>query len=201
MADDSPAEREDAVSELDKLASDGEQYAKDHPEQVKEGEDAVEKKLGLDQPGQARPGQGQPGQGTGPARCRRPGRAGHGARQPLTAGGTMIGQEKIIEGAPWMQSADGVAVWQLACPECAETEIEQPEDTGAPGVATHPAKDGGSPVGTDGGYTEFQFRCRACHQFRLIVAPHKGTQFIGVVQAGAPAANSDVDVPGTLEPS
>jgi hypothetical protein len=48
------------MSELDKLENEGEQLAKDHPQQVKEGEDAVEKKLGLDQPGQSQPGQSQP---------------------------------------------------------------------------------------------------------------------------------------------
>jgi hypothetical protein len=37
------------MSEFDKLKDEGEQYAKDHPEQVKEGEGAVEKKLGLGQ--------------------------------------------------------------------------------------------------------------------------------------------------------
>ena len=37
------------MSEFDKLEHEGEDYAQQHPEQVKEGESAVEKKLGLDQ--------------------------------------------------------------------------------------------------------------------------------------------------------
>jgi hypothetical protein len=37
------------MSELGKLEHEGEDYAQQHPEQVKEGESAVEKKLGLDQ--------------------------------------------------------------------------------------------------------------------------------------------------------
>jgi hypothetical protein len=37
------------MSEFDKLKDEGEQYAKDHPEQVKKGEDALESKLGLGQ--------------------------------------------------------------------------------------------------------------------------------------------------------
>jgi hypothetical protein len=114
---------------------------------------------------------------------------------------TMIGQDKIIEGAPWMQSADGVAVWQLSCPECGETEIEQAGDSGDPGGTAHGGGGDASPIGTDGGYTDFRLRCRAGHQFRLVVAGAKGAQYIGVVQAGAPAADSDIDVPGTTEPA
>jgi hypothetical protein len=114
----------------------------------------------------------------------------------------MIGQDKIIEGAPWMESADGVAVWQLACPECGETEIGQAAGDGDLGGTAHAGgADSDSPIGTDGGYTDFRLRCRAGHCFRLVVGAHKGAQFIGVVQAGAPAAASDIDVPGTVEPS
>lgn len=36
------------VSEFDKLKDDAEQYAKEHPEQVKKGEQAIEEKLGMD---------------------------------------------------------------------------------------------------------------------------------------------------------
>jgi hypothetical protein len=37
------------MSEFDKLKDEGEQYAKDHPEQVKKGEGELESKLGLGQ--------------------------------------------------------------------------------------------------------------------------------------------------------
>jgi hypothetical protein len=114
----------------------------------------------------------------------------------------MIGQDKIIEGAPWMESADGVAVWQLACPECGETEIGPAQEGGEHGATVPAGRDGeGSPIGTDGSYTEFGLRCRAGHRFRLLVAAAKGAQYLGIVQAGAPAADSDIDVPGTLDPS
>ena len=63
------------MSEFDKLKDEGEQYAKDHPEQVQKGEQAAEKKLGLpgeggDQTGQggqdqAQQDQAQQGQGQG----------------------------------------------------------------------------------------------------------------------------------------
>jgi hypothetical protein len=56
------------MSEFDKLKDEGEQYAKDHPEQVKKGEQAAEKKLGLPGEGGNQTGQGgrdeaQQGQG------------------------------------------------------------------------------------------------------------------------------------------
>jgi hypothetical protein len=42
------------VGEFDKLKDDAEQYAQQHPEQVKEGEQAAEKELGIHgQPAQA----------------------------------------------------------------------------------------------------------------------------------------------------
>jgi hypothetical protein len=52
------------MSEFDKLKDDAEQYAQQHPEQVKEGEQAVEKKLGVEGQDGGQPGQdgGQPGQ-------------------------------------------------------------------------------------------------------------------------------------------
>jgi hypothetical protein len=54
------------VSEFDNLKDKAEQYAQQHPEQVKKGEEAVEDKLGIGQQDQAGPGQqGQGGQGQG----------------------------------------------------------------------------------------------------------------------------------------
>jgi hypothetical protein len=53
------------VSEFDNLKNEAEQLAQQHPQQIKEGEDAVEKKFGLgrqDQSGQGGP-QDQYGQG------------------------------------------------------------------------------------------------------------------------------------------
>jgi hypothetical protein len=54
------------VSEFDNLKDKAEQYAQQHPEQVKKGEEAVEDKLGIGQQDQAGPGQqGQGDQGQG----------------------------------------------------------------------------------------------------------------------------------------
>jgi hypothetical protein len=43
------------MPDFDKLKDEGEKYAKDHPEQVKKGEDEVESKLGLGQQDQSQP--------------------------------------------------------------------------------------------------------------------------------------------------
>jgi hypothetical protein len=37
------------VSEFDNLKNDAEQYAQQHPQQIREGEDAAEKKFGIGQ--------------------------------------------------------------------------------------------------------------------------------------------------------
>ena len=60
-------ETESTMSDFDKLKDDAEHEAQQHPQQVKEGEQAaekdVEKELGLQQPGQAQ--QDQAGQNAG----------------------------------------------------------------------------------------------------------------------------------------
>jgi transcription termination factor Rho len=48
-----------AVSEFDNLKNEAEQYAQQHPQQIKEGEDAVESRFGMGQQGQGHDQQGQ----------------------------------------------------------------------------------------------------------------------------------------------
>jgi hypothetical protein len=50
------------VSEFDNLKNEAEQYAQQHPDQIREGEQAAEKKFGLGQQGQS--GQGGPSPAT-----------------------------------------------------------------------------------------------------------------------------------------
>ncbi len=50
------------MSEFDQLKNDVEKEAKEHPQQVEEGEQAVEKKLGLSQQDQSQQGQGEDAQ-------------------------------------------------------------------------------------------------------------------------------------------
>ena len=56
------------MSEFDQIKNDAEKEAQQHPQQVKEGEEDVEKRLGMQgqgQQGQGQQGQGQQGQGQG----------------------------------------------------------------------------------------------------------------------------------------
>jgi hypothetical protein len=53
------------VSEFDNLKDKAEQYTQQHPDQVEKGEDAVERKLGIDDQGQDNQGQDNQGQGGG----------------------------------------------------------------------------------------------------------------------------------------
>ena len=46
------------MSEFDNLKDDAEQYAQQHPQQIREGEDAAEKKFGIGQQDQGNQGQG-----------------------------------------------------------------------------------------------------------------------------------------------
>jgi hypothetical protein len=63
------------MSEFDQLRSDVEKEAQEHPQQVKEGEQAVEKKLGLSQQDQSQQDQGdaQQGQRNGAGQDQSPG--------------------------------------------------------------------------------------------------------------------------------
>ncbi|MGW2550111.1 hypothetical protein [Streptomyces sp. NPDC001635] len=84
-------------------------------------------------------------------------------------------------------------MWRLQCPECAAPEIERgrldengyADETSrgdAAAVTVHPDKDGyGSPLGTRGGYVEINLWCAAGHNFSLVVANHKGAEYVGVV--------------------
>lgn len=51
------------MADFDKLKDEAEKEAQQHPQQVKEGEQAAEKDLGLQQDGQSQQHQGSPGDG------------------------------------------------------------------------------------------------------------------------------------------
>lgn len=93
----------------------------------------------------------------------------------------------------------GELAWRVQCPECSAPEIERGEldETGAradvPGnitdsgdhtaVTVHPDRDAhDSPIGTRGGYVEIRLWCAAGHNFRLLVANHKGAEYVAVVR-------------------
>jgi hypothetical protein len=107
------------------------------------------------------------------------------------------------------ESSDAVK-WHLCCPVCAELGVERGElgpggivilpaydpdeddEVGADGVIStgdHVAvtvfpdrDDYDSPIGTRGGYVEVKYWCADGHNFRLIVANHKGQEFLALVR-------------------
>lgn len=74
--------------------------------------------------------------------------------------------------------------WKLRCPECGEECVERHGGDDA-AVTVHPDRDQyDSPIGTRGGYVKVELFCPAGHGFDLVIANHKGCEFIGVVPAG-----------------
>lgn len=74
-------------------------------------------------------------------------------------------------------------VWQLQCPICGEPVIEQQSNLGgeAACVTVQPDRDEyDSPIGTRGGYAKIQTFCGNGHGIDIIIANHKGCQFIGL---------------------
>lgn len=79
----------------------------------------------------------------------------------------------------------GKLQWQLCCPECGEQSVDR-EDNGGDheAVIVQPDRDDyDSPIGTRGGYLQVDLYCVAGHRFALVVANHKGAEFVGVVPA------------------
>lgn len=89
--------------------------------------------------------------------------------------------------------------WRVQCPECSAPEIERgeldgtgalpydPDDDAEGGdhtaVTVHPDRDAhDSPIGTRGGYVEIRLWCGMGHNFRLVVANHKGAEYLAVVR-------------------
>jgi hypothetical protein len=76
------------------------------------------------------------------------------------------------------------AAWQLSCPLCGADEVEQGPRAGPDhtAVTVQPDRDGyDGPVGTRGGYVSIALDCAAGHAFELVIANHKGAEYVGVV--------------------
>ncbi|MFE9976090.1 hypothetical protein ACFYRD_36605 [Streptomyces hirsutus] len=107
--------------------------------------------------------------------------------------------DKTLSPAPFTAPPDTL-VWQLACPQCAAPEIERGDfdeesgsvpydsDDDSPGgdetsVTVHPDRgEYASPVGTRGGFVEIRMWCAGGHAFQLVVANHKGAEYVAVVR-------------------
>jgi len=80
--------------------------------------------------------------------------------------------------------AGSVASWQLRCPVCGAAEVEQGLHSGGDhtAVTIQPDRDGyDSPVGTRGGYVSITLDCAVGHQFDLVIANHKGAEYVAVL--------------------
>lgn len=91
----------------------------------------------------------------------------------------------------------GELVWQLLCPYCGSDIVDRSVYGGYGGdheaVYIEPDKDDyTSPIGTRGGFVQVDLFCPANHRFNLIIANHKGAEFIGLVP-GAPDPPGDED--------
>lgn len=98
----------------------------------------------------------------------------------------MTQERQILESAPHMGGVEAI-VWLLHCPVCGDDCVEQMGPGGGDhtAVTVHPDRDSyDSPIGTRGGYVAVQLFCPAGHGFDLIIANHKGQEYIGVKLAG-----------------
>jgi hypothetical protein len=104
--------------------------------------------------------------------------------------------EKTLSPASHTAGPDAL-IWRLACPQCAAPEIERgdfDEESGTvvyddtpsrdeTSVTVHPDTDDyASPIGTRGGFVEVRMWCAAGHAFKLVVANHKGAEYVAVVR-------------------
>lgn len=100
-------------------------------------------------------------------------------------------EESAQQHLPTVENRDQPGVhWMLhmSCPECDQPGVEQtgPDDGDGDhrAVTVHPDRDEyDSPIGTRGGYTQIDLWCPDGHQFALIIANHKGDEYIGAVAA------------------
>ena len=76
------------------------------------------------------------------------------------------------------------AAWLLHRPVCLSAEVEQGLGSGGDhsAVTVQPDRDRyDSPIGTRGGYISIELHCPYGHDFDLVIANHKGAEYVGVV--------------------
>lgn len=95
-------------------------------------------------------------------------------------------ENSILEPGASFGGATGLS-WQVNCPQC-EPPQQGVDRYGMEGygpdheaVTVHPDRDEyESPMGTRGGRVEIKLTCVYGHYFTLIIANHKGAEFIGI---------------------
>jgi hypothetical protein len=99
-------------------------------------------------------------------------------------------RDRILSIAPdWAGS--GTTVWQLRCPECGEDCVERLGGDDASVTVVSDRDEYDSPIGTRGGFVCVKLFCSTGHGFDLIIANHKGLEFIGVKRVGARSYGGD----------
>lgn len=75
--------------------------------------------------------------------------------------------------------------FQVMCPRCGDDAVDRGDGeivADHQAVTVHPDRDEyKSPLGTRGGYAEIRLFCTAGHRFALIIANHKGAEYVGAV--------------------
>jgi hypothetical protein len=94
---------------------------------------------------------------------------------------------QALRPSPAVATPPGTLRWQVFCPICAAEEIDRvPADGGDhAAVVVQPDRDEyGGPLGTRGGHLEIRLECGSGHGFALVIANHKGAEFVGLVPVG-----------------
>lgn len=89
-------------------------------------------------------------------------------------------------GSPDALRLVGAYQWQVHCPVCGAGESDRAVVGGGDheAVTVHPDRDDyDSPIGTRGGYVRVDLECSGGHSYALVVANHKGAEFLGLVPA------------------
>lgn len=93
---------------------------------------------------------------------------------------------------PDMDVAGRIA-YQMACPQCGDRCIDRLGGDDA-SVTVTPDRDAcDSPIGTRGGFVLIRMFCPAGHGFDLVIANHKGCEYLGVVMVGERTYECDPD--------
>lgn len=85
---------------------------------------------------------------------------------------------------------------QLCCPVCGNDAIDRLDYDDVKSVIVHADRDDyDSPAGTRGGWVQVQLYCQGGHCFDLLVANHKGSEFMSLVEAPGRQATEDARPP------
>ena len=94
---------------------------------------------------------------------------------------------QIMSLEPWPHGPD--LMWHIHCPTCGDSTMDRAGPSGGDhtAVTLHPDRDAyESPIETRGGYLRVELHCPAGHHHALIVANHKGSEYLALVPSEPP---------------